>query len=235
MHPTTRMALAALIGSAFIPAPAPAQTLTAREPQAVLNLNASASVEVANDLLSITFTASRDGADPNTVQAALKQALDGALAEARKAARPGQLDVNTGNFALYPRYGNKGGISGWQGSAELVVQGRDMSAIGQLSGRLSSMTIARVAYSLSREAREKVEGDVTAQAIARYRSKAADTARQFGFAGYTIREVQVTVDEPAGPVPMMRAKAMTSSDESLPVEPGKGSVTATVSGSVQMN
>jgi predicted secreted protein len=125
------------------------------------------------------------------VQSQLKQALDAALAEARKAARPGQLEVQTGNFSLYPRYAAKGGINGWQGSAELVVEGKDMPAIGQLTGRIGTMTIARVGYGLSRELREKVEGEVTAQAIARFRARAADYAKQFGYAGYLMREVSV--------------------------------------------
>lgn len=227
----------ALAATAFVLAmatgSAPAQTLPA--PQGVLGLSASATVEVTYDVLAITFTTSRDGTDAHTVQSALKQALDSALAEARKAAKPGQVDLQTGNFSLYPRYGNKGGISGWQGSAELVVQGRDMAAIAQLSGRLSTMTVARVGYALSRETRDKVEAEVTARAIADYRSKAAEMTRQFGHGGYTIREVQVAINEPGGAVPMMRAKGMTSMEEALPVEPGKGSVTATVSGSVQMN
>jgi predicted secreted protein len=90
----------------------------------VLSLTASASVEVTKDLLSITFSTTKEGADANAVQAQLKQALDAALAEAKKAARPGQVDVQTGAFSLYPRYAPKGGISGWQGSAEIVVDGR---------------------------------------------------------------------------------------------------------------
>ena len=73
-------------------------------PEGVLGLSANASVEVAKDLLSITFSTSREGSDANAVQAQLKQALDAAAAEAKKAARPGQLDVQTGNFSLYPRY-----------------------------------------------------------------------------------------------------------------------------------
>ncbi len=89
------------------------------------------------------------------MQSQLKQALDAALAEARKAARPGQVEVQTGNFSLYPRYAGQGQrINGWQGTAELVVEGRDMPAIGQLTGRITTMTIARVGYGLSRERRE---------------------------------------------------------------------------------
>ena len=214
-----------------------------REPQGVVSLAASASVEVARDLLAVTLTASRDGTDAAQVQAALKQALDAALAEARKAARPGQLDVQTGNFSLFPRYAanpGRGGapsITGWQGSAELIVEGRDMPAIAALAGRLSTMTVGRVAYALSREQREKVEADVAAQAIARFRARAAELSRQFGYAGYAIREVGVSAAEPSYPVqPMMRAQAMSAAAEQapLPVEAGRGSVTVTVSGSVQM-
>ena len=156
---------------------------------------------------------------------------------AKKVAKPGQVDVQTGTFSLYPRYASKGGINGWQGTAQLIVEGRDMAAIGQLSGRIASMTIASVDFRLSREAGQKVEGEVTAEAIARYRAKATEYAKQFGYAGYAIREVSVsTNDAQQVPYPQARRTAMASSSASdaLSVEPGKALVTATVNGSVQM-
>ncbi len=212
-----------------------AQTLPA--PQNVVSLNASATVEVNKDWLTVVFSTTREGTDAAAVQAQLKQALDAALTEARKAARPGQLEVQTGSFSLYPRYAAKGGITGWQGSTELIVQGRDTQGISQLTGRVQTLSIARTGFSLSREAREKVEGDVTAEAIARFRSRAESAAKHFGFAGYMVREVSVSADGgQMQPQPMMvRSQAMkTSADEALPVEAGKAVVTATVSGSVQM-
>lgn len=205
--------------------------------QGVLSLTASASVEVTKDLLSVTFSTTKDGTDANAVQAQLKQALDAALGEAKKAARPGQVDVQTGGFSLYPRYAAKGGISGWQGTAQVIVEGRDMAAIGQLSARIATMTIASVDFRLSKEASQKVEGDVAAEAIARYRSKAAEYAKQFGYAGYSIREVNVaTGDAQQTPSPRARMTAMSSAtaSEPLSVEPGKALVTATVNGTVQM-
>lgn len=237
MHPTRRLRfiLAGMPLAATLLVAAPARA-DAPAPQNVLTLSASAEVEVAKDLLTVVLAATRDGADAAAVQGALKQALDTALAEARKAAKPGQVEVHTGNFSLYPRYTPKGGIGGWQGSAELVIEGRDMPAIAQLAGRLNTMTIQRVGYALSREAREKVEGEVTAQAISRFRAKAGEMARQFGFKSVAVREVNVSTGEPGGgPVPMMmRAKAEMASDQTLPVEPGRGTVSATVTGSVQM-
>ena len=207
-------------------------------PQGVVSLSASASLEVPKDVLGITLNTTREGQDAASVQSQLKQALDAALTEARKAAKPGQLEVQTGGFSLSPRYTSKGVTNGWQGSAELIIEGRDMQAIGQLTGRITTLTIARVVYSLSRELREKSEGEVSAQAIARYRAKAADYAKQFGYGSYAIREVNVSGNEQsAAPLPMFRAKAMsvTASDESLPVEAGKGVVSVNVNGTVQMN
>ena len=205
-------------------------------PQGVVNLAASASVEVVRDLLSVTLGTTREGADAAAVQSQLKQALDAALTEAKRVAKPGQLEVQTGNFSLAPRYTNKGVVNGWQGSAELAVEGRDMQAIGQLTGRITTLTISRVGYNLSRELRERSEGEVSAQAIARYRAKAADYAKQFGYTGYVLREVNVSSTEPPQPryAPMQMKAMAASSDEALPVEPGKGTVTVSVSGTVQM-
>jgi predicted secreted protein len=233
MHKT----FAALVAAAFIAVSGGSRAAdTAPSPQGVVSLTASATAEVPRDTMTVTLSATRDGSDAAAVQTALKQALDAALAEAKKAAKPGQVEVQTGNFALFPRYNKQNTISGWQGNAELVVEGRDMQAIAALTGRIPSMTIARVDYGLSRELRARTEAELTAQAIANYRSRAADAAKHFGYAGYTLREVSIDSGEsrPPIPAPRMRAMAAAASDESLPVEAGKSAVSVTVSGSVQL-
>ena len=229
-----RLGTCVLLGGAFFGARA--QLLP--PPQNVISLSASATVDVTKDVLSIAFGTTREGSDAGAVQSQLKQAVDAALVEARKVAKPGLIDVQTGNFALYPRYSPKGGISGWQGSAELIIEGKDITGIAQLSGRITSLSIQRVGFSLSREAREKVEAEVTAQAIARFRAKAESISKQFGFGNYAIREVTVSSDEQGtiNAAPMMRAQfSKASGDDVLPVEAGKAKVTANVSGSVQMS
>ncbi|MFT7774233.1 SIMPL domain-containing protein [Roseateles sp.] len=209
----------------------------AEAPRERLSLSASASAEVQRDVLGVSFSTTREGPDAAGVQTALKQALDAALAEARKVAKPGQVDVQTGGFSLYPRHDPKTGkMNGWQGSAELLVEGRDASAIAQLSGRINTLSIARVGYSLSRETREKAEADITAQAIARYRAKAADYAKQFGYGSYVVGEINISGDEASAPRPMMAMARMKTemADAALPTEAGKATVTVSVSGSVQL-
>lgn len=231
---TVRHSIASMLSLAPLMAAAQAP---ATAPEGVLSLTASATVEIPQDWMTLTLAAQREGNDANAVQTQLKQAVDAALAEARRAAKPGQVEVQTGSFSVHPRYGNKGQINGWQGRTELIVQGRDMTAIAQLSGRISSMTIARVGYGLSREAREKVEAEVSAQAVARFRAKAAELARNFGYGNHAIREVSVSTDSAEAPSPYPKVAMMAraeSADVALPTEPGKGTVTATVNGSVQM-
>lgn len=217
---------------------ATAQSAIFPPPQNVLQLAASSTVEVQQDLLNLSLTTTREGSDPNAVQAQLKVALDAALAEARKAAQPGQMDVRTGNFALYPRHTRDGKISGWNGTAELVLEGRDFARITQTAGRIQTMTLGGVSFGLSREQRAKVEGEAQAVAIDRFKAKAGELAKNFGFPGYSLREVAVTSND-QGFVPMRQRMEMASAkagsaDMAVPVEAGKSVVVVTVSGSVQL-
>jgi predicted secreted protein len=221
------LSLATLLAQAETPAPVANQ----------LSLSASASTEVGNDVLVITFSTQREGADPAMVQAHLAQALNAALAEARKLARPGQVDISTGNFSVQPRYAPKGEPMKWQGVAELRAEGKDFDALTRLVGRIQTLSVAQVGYRLSREAQDKVLADVSAQAIARFRSQAEAYAKAFGYTAVSIRAVEVSTSEAtAPPTPRFRMAAsdVAAAPPALPVEAGKSNVSATVSGSVQM-
>jgi predicted secreted protein len=203
--------------------------------QNVAQISASGSVEVQQDLLSILMSTTRDGADAAAVQSQLKAALDAALAEAKKTAQPGLMDVRTGNFSLYPRYNKDGKINGWQGRTELVLEGKDFPRITAAAGKIQTLTLGNVSFALSREQRAQVEGQAQAQAIESFKAKAAEVARNFGFSSYTLREVAINAND-QGPVrPRMMAMEAKAADSSpIPVEAGKSTVMVNVSGSVQM-
>jgi predicted secreted protein len=98
------------------------------------------------------------------------------------------------------------------------------------------MTIAGVAQRLSREASQRVDADLAAEAVAAFRAKAQSYARMFGYDSYVVREVTMMTGDPQqGPMPRMRMQAAaTGGSEALSIEPGRALVTATVSGTVQM-
>lgn len=206
-------------------------------PHNVVQLSASAYVEVPQDWLTLTLSTSRDGADADAVQAQLKQALDAALALARQRAQVGDLEVHTGNFRLAPRYNREGRISGWQGSAELVLQGRDFTRIAALAGSIPSLTIGGAQFSLSRATQTRVEVEAQSMAIERFKAKAGEIAKGFGFSTYGLREVSVNGND-QGFMPQPRLMAMQAkaavADAPVPLEAGKSAVVVTVSGSVQL-
>jgi predicted secreted protein len=214
------------------------ETMAFRALQNVVQLSANAAIETQQDILTITMSTTREAAEANTVQTQLKTALETALVEAKKNAAPGQLDVRTGNFSLYPRYGKDSKINGWQGSTELVLEGRDFAKISSTAGKIQTLTIGNVAFSLSREQRNKVESEAQQIAIERFRSKAGEIAKSFGMSSYTLREVAVNAGDQGLTPPRPRFAEMSmkiaSSDAAVPVEAGKSSVIVTVSGSVQL-
>ena len=215
-----------------------AQVASSREePRNVAQLSANGSVEVQQDLLSISLNTNVSGADANAVQTQLKQALDAALAVARPAVLAGQLDLRTGNFSLFPRYDKGGKINGWQGSTELVLEGRDFPRITGTAGKIQSLTIGNVNFALSREQRAKVEAEAQSIAIERFKVKAVEVAKGFGFTGYMLREVSINAnDQGFPPRPRMMAMQAKSAESDMPVsvEAGKTTVQVNVTGSVQM-
>jgi predicted secreted protein len=232
MNPSIRsLALA----TAFFLSSAQAQVMP--PPENVVQLSATLTVEVAQDLLRMSLAATRQGPDAAQLQAQLKGSLEQALAEARRTAAPGEMDVRTGDFRLTPQYGRDGKITTWQGTAELVLEGRDFPRIAQAAGRIQALTLSNVSFALSREHRAAAERDAQVQAVASFRGKAAELAKSFGFAGYSLREVAVNAGDsgmPPRPMRMAAAEAKMASDAPVPIEAGKTAVSVTVSGSVQL-
>jgi predicted secreted protein len=232
-------ASACLLASGALGLSAPAQAAEADGPRNAVNLSATATQEVTQDLLVVTLQAVKEG--PATaaaeIQAGLKRMLEAALAEARKDAQAQTMEVRTGEFSVQPRYNNAGRINGWQGSAHLILEGTDAARISQTSGRLSQFNVVNVGYGLSRALRERHESQLTSEAITRFKTRASQIATDFGLKGYTLGEVSVSSSEPGfEPRPLMamavRAKSMEGADAALPVEPGKGVLSVTVSGRV---
>ena len=231
--------LIALSVGFLVPGAVFSQNSQAAEPRNVVQLSASGMVEMQQDLLVLSLATTKEGADAAATQAQLTQALDAALAEAKRNAQPGQLDMRTGAFGLYPRYGKDGKINGLQGRAELVLEGRDFARITATAGKIQTMAVSQVAFALSREARAKGESEAQTQAIAQFKARAAELSRGFGFASYSLREVSVSSNEMApGPRPRamaLEARAAAFSDAPVPVEAGRAQVLVNVSGSVQMH
>jgi predicted secreted protein len=206
------------------------------QPRNLVRFAATATEELTQDLLTITLQANREGTQAAEVQAGLKQLMEAALADARKSAQPNAMEVRTGGFSVQPRYNKDGRVNGWQGSAQLILEGTDIARITQTSGRLNQLNVINVGYGLSRPLRERHETELTTQAINRFKTRANQIATDFGMKGYTLGDVSVSSTDPGfqpRPYMAMSARAKTEmADAALPIEPGKGLLQVTVEGQV---
>lgn len=215
-----------------------AQSLPAPEPVQVLNLSASAQQEVPQDWLTVVVRASLEGQEASAVQAQLKSVVEQALAQLRPQVQAQSFEVRSGSFGIYPRHGDKGRVVGWQGQADVVIEGRDFARVSQAAGQLPRMTVAQAAFSLSRQARQQLETEVQRQAVQKFRQRAQQLAQEFGFSGYTLR--QVSVGGADRPEPVFQARAMVADmagsapASAIPLAAGKDEVRITVSGSIQL-
>ena len=206
----------------------------------VVQLSASGQVEVSQDWLQMDLSASRDGNDAAAVQKQLQQVVDAAMRSLKPQASGQLMQVRSGSFGVYPRHGNDGKIKGWQGRAEVVVEGKDFARISEAAAQVKDMTVSSMGFGLSREGREKVQEQAQSQAIEGFKQRASTLAKQFGFNGYTLREVSVNSQDGFYAPRMQRANvAMAASAkmemaDPVPVEAGKEQVTVNVSGSVQL-
>lgn len=202
----------------------------------VLHLSASAQTEVAQDWLVMSLSVQKEGLQAPAVQKQLNAVLSAALAVASPMAKPGALEVRTGEMNVSPRYGRDGKINGWAGTAQLVLQGRDAEQIATLAARLPEMTVSRIEWRLSAEQKNAAETRIQAEAVARFQTRAQALTQQFGFSAYTLREVRVNAQE-ASEGSVMPRMAMVQMDEApaaVPTMAGKSRVVVNLTGSIAM-
>ena len=229
---------ALLAGFTLLSASAALQAQTSAPVYNVVQLSASAQQETVQDWLTVVLTHQAQAADAASVQRQLKEAADNALRHIRPRVQEGELEVSSGGFTVHPRHDREGQIIGWQGSAELLLQGRDVARIAATAGDTPGMAVAQMSFSLSHQARQALEEGIRSQAIARFKATAQQVAKDFGFSGYTLREVAVSE---GGQEYAIRPRLMVAADARaamasapVPAEPGKTLLQVTVSGSVQL-
>ena len=205
-------------------------------PSQRVSLAASATVQVPQDELTLTLSTQRDGANAQEVQSQLKSALDTALALAKRQAQSPLMSVSTGRFGLSPRHDRNGKLVSWQGSAELVLQGRDFVRISQTAGQLQTLSVASVSFGLSSQLREEAQAQAQSQAIEQFQKSASEIAKSFGFSGYTLGEINVNANQigPVRPYMMAASARAVAEDAPVPMEAGLSNVSVNVSGSVQL-
>lgn len=202
----------------------------------VVAIDATATRDVENDVLELTFTVTKQAADSADVQEFLKEQVKLALAIITPLKKKDEVEVETTGLSISPRYGKKSELVGYWGSATLVVRGTDTATISKIGGEVTSMPIADISQTVSRKLRESMETELIAEAIGNFTAKAKQITQLFGYNDYEIEAVNVSVSDDNGYRPKggsrMMALSVSAAPEAVQSEAGKSALVGNVRGSI---
>lgn len=187
---------------------------------------------VANDRMQVVLAAEAEEAAPAAVADAINKTMQWALERAKKTAG---VTLSTGQYNISALY-NKNAPQRWRGSQELLLEGGDFVVLSELMGTLQSrLQVKSTRFMVADATRATVEERLIKQAIAQFRSRAGDIARDFGAKDYTLVTASVNTGGPsARPVTYMRAMAAEASVAAPAMEAGESDVVVTVNGEVEL-
>jgi predicted secreted protein len=243
-YTTAAIALFWAMGCASIQAQSiPSSPVQALKLGTIAHLSASATTRVLQDWLMIRLSVQKEGAEAAMVQRQVNTTLAAALAQAQSEAKqndakPGAMELSTGQLNVSQRYNREGKTSGWLGTAELIVQGRDIDRITATAARLNGLTVSQVEWQISPELMSQSEAHVQSQAVAQWRTKANALTQQLGMSRYSIDDVTLsTQDNGQGIGPrvtsmVMRDPGPDARSAALSVQASQSQVTVVVSGQI---
>jgi predicted secreted protein len=154
-----------------------------------VDLSASASLEMEQDLLiAVVFSEVEDN-DQSDAADAVNTAVSWAAERAR---RVDGIDVQTTSYSTRPLYANGRRITGWVARQGLRLESEDAEALSELLGELQErVAIQSIRYGISREVREAAEETLIARALAQFNRRADLIAAELGRDGYRLVRLNV--------------------------------------------
>lgn len=199
-------------------------------PQATASVSASATATVVNDRLQAWLRAEAENPSASVAASQVNAAVTKALSVAKEYP---SVKVATAGYSTQ-QVSEKVKAQRWHVTQSISLEGSDFVAAAALISRLQDedgLLLSGMGFSLSEKARRDAEDSVTGQAIKLWQARAAQAAKELGFAVWRPGHVTVQTGEGGRVFPMARATAM-SAPGSVPVavEGGTTDVTVTVNG-----
>lgn len=197
-----------------------------------ISLSAEATEEVANDTLVVLLYAQREGNE----QAILADEVNKAISHAVK--RSKQLldvDVQTQAYQTQPVYQQQR-LSGWRVRQAIQLKSRNIKALSELIGELqNTVAVESMSYTVSQEQRTRMEEVLIGNAIAAFQQRAQQITRHLGRKKHRLVNMDVQRSGNLHPMLQRSFSPMLESKVAAPaVEPGKQTLTVTVSGVIEL-
>lgn len=212
-------------------------------PRNVVNFEAQASREVANDLALATLFVEFSDTDPARLSEKINAALGGALKQLKQ-----YPTVQSGgtSFATFPVFAPKSNKQeGWRSRGELRISSKDFAAISKLIAELQKSTgsgvgmqLADVRYAVSDELRSQAEEKLIEEGITQFKRRAGVIQKSMSARDWKMMNMSVNTSSfrpEMRPMMMRSAVAMDAVMPSpAPIDGGESRLQVSVQGSIQL-
>lgn len=204
--------------------------------QRIINLQAEASREVANDQMQATLYTELNNSNPTSLAQDINKVINEAM---RQAAKYPQVQVSTGAQNTYPIYDDKNKLKGWRARAQVELKSTDFKATSDLIAALqSNMQVQSINFSISNAQRKKVENELLVEASKAFQDRAKLLQQSWQSNGYELVNLDLSTGSNVQP-PIMYARAMKAMDagaavESQTTEAGNTEIRVNANGSIQL-
>ncbi|MAS87932.1 MAG: hypothetical protein CMH30_08180 [Micavibrio sp.] len=209
-----------------------------RDGETLLNISATETRQVPQDLLVATLQYTAEGLDKRALQNEVNTNIKAALDTIKKvdAVKYATQGYRIYEFTLPPTVPNltKDDRRRWRAQQSIEIKSKDSAALLDLVGALqdSKLDLQNLSYTLSPELFEQVTNELVTDALKKLQVRADQAAKTLGKTGITFVEVNVQGNGYARPQ-VMRSYAMADGIEmkgmaAPSAEPGESDVSLTV-------
>lgn len=192
---------------------------------------------VEKDLMQAEVYSRKSGKNLTELKKAVSANLNKVLEQAKTLP---SIDVSADGISNYADYDNKGKVVGWVAEGRISLKGKDFDAIAKVLENLGDqVAINHIDFSVSPEKMASLEDEMTLEIIKQFQHKAELIQKSLNAKKYTLSDVHLHTPNSEGrqPMPRMYAGAVMKMaadmpQETMPMEAGKATISATASGKV---
>jgi predicted secreted protein len=198
-----------------------------------VHIQAMRSQTVSNDRMQVVMTAYREGDDPAVLAGQINQDMDWALDVLRT--HEG-IKVTSGMYQTFPLH-YKGTLKGWRASQDVHLEGRDVSVLSEIVGRLQErLQVKSMEFSVSDARQAEVENGLIEQVLDAFKQRAAIVQANLKASGYRFVSLDVQTAGRVQPRPVFARMqtATMEAEQPVAVAAGESTVSVSVSGTIEL-
>jgi len=205
-------------------------------PEGIVNLQASASMEVETDTMQAIISVEAENYDPSVLAKNINEKMAWALKEAKSFK---DVKVKGGQYTSHQLY-NKRIFRAWRGSQTITLESKNSAQLGQLIGVLQEkLLIKSLRYHVSKEKRETAKKALIKQAIKNFKEQAHVITKGFDKNKYVIHQININSNNQHRPTyyaqpRMMAADSMMSKSAPANLQQSTSNLQVNINGSIRL-